>query len=174
MGSLQHQFERCHAQLDELFLQHQEALLQQNLDEALFLLEIYWSCHCMHSDFEDTELFPKYRDLLNPGRWDATLYIKEHQKINDLYATLNASIIALMGSELQGSALRRGIIQLFDREKSFKGLCEHHQEREEQSLLVELEGQADRAWLEKTVEKFSAGWDECFASSTKSVNFGDR
>ncbi len=170
--SLQHVLARCHSQLDELFLQHQESLLQGKLEEALFLLEIYWSCHSLHSEFEDEEIFPVYRELPRPGRWDATLYDKEHQKINDLYETLRSSITTLLDRALKGSELRRGIIQLMDREKSFKGLCEHHQEREEQSLLVELDTQADSDWKMNTIGKFSDLWEAHFAESVRLINRG--
>ena len=172
LSSLQHLFKQCHSQLDELFLLHQEALLQGELTEALFLLEIYWSCHSLHSDFEDAQIFPVYRDLPEPGRWDATLYNKEHQKIKDLYETVRSAITTLIDRGLEGSPLRRGIIQLMDREKSFKGLCEHHQEREEQSLLVELDAQADSDWKMNTAGQFSDMWEIHFSETVRLINRG--
>jgi hypothetical protein len=49
---------------------------------------------------------------------------------------------------------------LLDRGKSFKGLCEHHQEREGDSLLVELDRQTDLNWRIETADAFSSQWQQ--------------
>ena len=143
--------------------------MQGQLEEALELLGIYWSCHGLHMGFEDEILLPKYRELDSPGRWDATLYSKEHQKIDDLFLRIKNTLTSLIEQRLEASQLRRGIIQLLDREKSFKGLCEHHQEREEKSLFPELDRQAESSWIQENGRQFAASWEKGFAPSLESA-----
>lgn len=156
--SLNSQLRDCHEQLNELFLLHQEALLQGELANARVILASYEACHRVHMEFEDERLLPKYEELATPGRWDATLYRKEHRKIEDLYTRIEQGLDWLNGQPLQPGQMRRNIIQLLDREKSFKGLCEHHQEREEASLFVELDRQTDAHWRMSVTAEFSAKW----------------
>ena len=40
---------------------------------------------------------------------------------------------------LEASPSRRGLIGLIDRQRAFKGVLEHHEEREEIALLPELD-----------------------------------
>jgi hemerythrin-like domain-containing protein len=151
---------KCHHQLDEIFLLHQESLLQGQLENAVCILDAYMACHGVHLKFEDDVLLPKYESLLKQGRWNATLYQQEHQKIQNLHIKIETKLKWLKQQTLTPSQLRRNIIQLLDREKSFKGLCEHHQEREEVSLFIELDKQTDLAWREKNIEAFSQQWQQ--------------
>ena len=157
--SLVQQFKTCHLQLDELFLLQQEALLQAKLDNGLLILRSYKTCHDLHMRFEDDNLIPKYAGLPEQGRWDATLYQQEHQKVLELYEKIERGLNWLIQQDLDPSQLRRNIIKLLDRQKSFKGLCEHHQEREESSLFVELDRQSDANWRAETIASFSNIWD---------------
>jgi hypothetical protein len=154
------QLAACHRQLDELFLLHQEALVQGHLEDAISILLAYNACHTLHSEFEDDVLIPAYANLEAQGKWNATLYEQEHQKINDLYSRIEQDLVCLSQQSLEPSQSRRNIIHLLDREKSFKGLCEHHQEREEASLLVELDQQLDCEWREETANLFSSRWKQ--------------
>jgi hypothetical protein len=157
--SLLEQFKICHLQLDELFLLQQEALLQAKLDNALIILNSYKTSHDLHMRFEDDNLIPKYASLLEQGKWDATLYQQEHQKILQLYEKIEHGLTWLLQQDLNPSQLRRNIIKLLDRQKSFKGLCEHHQEREESSLFIELDRQSDASWRADMRTSFSKIWD---------------
>jgi hypothetical protein len=156
--SLVKQFKACHFHLDELFLL-QEALLQAKLDNALIILKIFKTCHDLHMRFEDDKLIPKYASLPEQGKWDATLYQQEHQKVLELYKKIEQGLSWLVQQDLNLSQLRRNIIKLLDRQKSFKGLCEHHQEREESSLFVELDRQSDANWRVEIRTSFSEIWD---------------
>ncbi len=167
--SLVGQFTYCHNQLNEIFLLHQEALLQGKLPNALGILNGYASCHELHMHFEDDVFLPKYADLEEQGKWDATLYQQEHQKVTELYLKIERELQWLMEQSLSESQLRRNIIQLLDREKSFKGLCEHHQEREEICLFVELDRQADAHWLAEMRESFALQWEQKSAAELENI-----
>ena len=158
--SVAEQIASCHKQLDEIFLLHQEALMQGHLQDASSILKAYNACHTVHMQFEDEVLLPKYASLEQQGNWDATLYQQEHHKIHDLYEKIEQGLLWLREQSLNPSQLRRNIIGLLDREKSFKGLCEHHQEREESSLLIELDRQTNSKWREEQVVLFSQRWKQ--------------
>jgi hypothetical protein len=168
-ASLTEQLTACHHQLNELFLLHQEALLQGHLGNAASILSSYESCHALHMQFEDDILLPKYADLEKQGKWDATLYQQEHHKISGLYGKIEQGLKCMAGQSLDPSQLRRNIIHLLDREKSYKGLCEHHQEREETSLLVELDRQCDTRWRAEVGNLFSEKWKQKMALEMENV-----
>jgi hypothetical protein len=158
--SVAEQIASCHQQLDEIFLLHQEALMQGHLQDASSILNAYNACHTVHMQFEDEVLLPKYASLEQQGKWDATLYQQEHHKIHGLYEKIEQGLLWLREQSLNSSQLRRNIISLLDREKSFKGLCEHHQEREESSLLIELDRQVNNEWREEKLNLFSQQWQQ--------------
>jgi len=167
--SLTEMMTKCHHQLDEVFLLHQESLLQGQLGNAVCILTAYMACHAVHLKFEDDVLLPKYERLLKQGRWDATLYQQEHQKIQDLHIKIETQLNWLKQQTLTPSQIRRNIIQLLDREKSFKGLCEHHQEREEASLFIELDKQTDLVWREESIAAFSQQWQQILDSEMAGI-----
>ncbi|MBT7950160.1 MAG: hypothetical protein HN764_00920 [Gammaproteobacteria bacterium] len=158
--SVVEQIASCHQQLDEIFLLHQEALIQGQLQDASSILKAYNACHTVHMQFEDEVLLPKYASLEEQGKWGATLYQQEHHKIHNLYEKIEQGLLWLMEQSLNSSQLRRNIINLLDREKSFKGLCEHHQEREESSLLIELDRQVNNEWREEKLNLFLQQWQQ--------------
>jgi hypothetical protein len=50
----------------------------------------------------------------------------------------------LSEQQLNDSQLRRNIIAVLDKEKTFKGLTEHHEEREEDVMVKELDEQLEQ------------------------------
>ena len=169
-SSLVIRFRTCHHQLDEMFLLHQESLLQARLENAVSTLKSYESCHVLHMNFENDFLIPKYAALPDQGKWDATLYHMEHQKILDLYEKLEQSLIWMVEQDMKLSQERRNIIKLMDREKSFKGLCEHHQEREEASMFLELDRQTDENWRVEMIDTFLSQWTHQYEKESKSID----
>ena len=160
----------CHRQLDEMFLLHQELLLQAELVAAMTVLGSYWKCHECHMNFEDEILLPRYARLENEGRWNATLYQQEHQKIVDIFEKTQQDLAQLIDQNLDKRQLNRNIIALLDRQKTFKGLCEHHQEREEISLFVELDRQTDANWRQEELASFAEQWQQLLATEMLTVN----
>jgi hypothetical protein len=150
---------QCHQGLDELFLLHQEAVLIGKFDDAIQLLDCFKELHSLHMRFEDDQLIPKLDGLGDRGRWPASLYTDEHNKIQELLLKVENGLLALNTNQPSGKALRRDIITFIEMERLFKGVCEHHQEREETGLLTELDRQTDEKWRASIIEPFFNEWN---------------
>ena len=154
---------RCHQVLNQLFFVHQEAVLLGVLPRAIETLHQFIAAHDLHKNFEDTHLLTRLADLDDPGNWPASLYGHEHNKITDLLTQLDKDLLRLNSRELTGTALHIELIELLDREKSIKGLCEHHQESEEAGMLPALDEQTDTVWRKAIIEPFIAEWQTTVA-----------
>jgi hypothetical protein len=150
---------RCHHSLDELFLQHQEAVLLGNFDDATRIFKRYETLHRLHMDFEDDTLITRLDELEVRGRWPASLYRQEHLKVQQLIRKTENSLHSLSKASLFNQNLRRAVIGFLDNEKTYKGLCEHHQEREESGIFPELDRQTDVKWRRRVIEPFLSEWD---------------
>lgn len=152
---------RCHRGLNEFFLMHQEAVLLGRFDEAIQLLNCFKELHYLHMGFEDEMLIPKLDGPGDRGRWPASLYTAEHAKVQELMGKTEKNLLPLSKGQLSDKDLRREIIAFLDQEKTFKGLCEHHQEREEAGMLPELDRQTDTEWRASVIEPFLKEWNDC-------------
>jgi len=161
---------QCHQELDELFLLHQEAILLEKFDAATKLLSCFKDLHALHRDFEDKQLIPKLDGFVNQRRWPASLYTSEHAKIQELLEETEKNLLSLGNSQLSNQGLRRAIIALLDKQKTFKGLCEHHQEREEKGILPELDKQTGEKWRIGIIRPFLKEWNCCMKRTTEIVN----
>ena len=149
-----------HLDLRELFLRHREFLLQGQFDEALTSLNHYDVCHQAHAQLEERYLFPEFVKIKRQSRWDVNLYEKEHEKIVLLFENISESLYWLSEQQLSESQLHRNIIALLDREKTFKGLTEHHEEREEEGMLVDLDEQLKKKHIKQLVSDINNTWLE--------------
>lgn len=156
-----------HLDLRELFLQHQEFLLQGQFDEALTSLNHYDVCHQAHANLEERYLFPEFVKIERQSRWDVSLYEKEHVKIAVLFEKISEELQWLSEQQLSDSQLRRNIIALLDKGKTFKGLTEHHEEREEKAMLKELDEQLEQSLIKELVSDLKFTWVEVVASITE-------
>lgn len=163
--SLTRTITRCHRELDEMFLVHQEALLQGRFHEARVLLDCYEAPHELHKTFEDEHLLPRHASLTAPVQWQTALYDHEHRRIGRLMEGLTRQLETLMGREMTARARHRAIIALLEEEKTLKGVVEHHQEREERGLLPELDGATDDEWRATILAPFVTAWDATLAAS---------
>ena len=135
MNNLQKLLEAYHELLDEFFLIHQEPLILGDINLAKEYLIYYAQLLRQHIEIENNYLFPLYKknDPNVSGRWPVTLYIHEHNKIEQLLVGVETLMLKL---ESQYSA--RGVIHLLEVEYRLKQLVEHHEQREEIALLPEL------------------------------------
>ncbi len=156
--SLKSVIAQCHRDLDQLFFAHQEAVLLGELARAVETLQQFTRAQDTHKNFEDKYLLTRLEDLDNPGDWPPSLYSHEHRKITTMLASLEEDIVRLSKQALTGTALRSELIETLDREKSIKGLCEHHQEREEAGMLPALDAQTDKEWRAAIIEPFISEW----------------
>jgi len=156
--------QKQHLELRELFARHQEALLQGEFVDAKRWLDYFRTCQKAHMKIEETYLFPEFAKIKRTSRWDASLYEKEHDKINQLYNKVVKDLDWLSEQKLGESELRRNIIALLDKEKTLKGLNEHHEEREEDALLKELDEQLQQRQLKELKLDIKLTWAEVIAS----------
>jgi hypothetical protein len=159
-----------HLDLRELFAQHQEALLQGRFEEAMTHLYNFNLCHQSHAKLEERYLFPEFAKIVRQTKWDVSLYEKEHKKIEHLFENISEEVNWLSEQSLSESQLRRNIIALLDKEKTFKGLTEHHEEREEDAMLKELDEQLAPSLIKELVSDLKFTWIEVIAS-IKAANY---
>lgn len=149
-----------HLELHELFARHQEALLQGQFDDAKEWLEHFSNCQKAHIQIEEGYLFPEFAKIERISRWDVSLYEKEHEKIKALYQNVSDDLDWLSEQDLTESQLRRNIIALLDKEKTLKGLLEHHEDREEEAMLKELDEQLEERLLKELQLDIKMTWAE--------------
>lgn len=127
-----------HQWLDELFIEHQIALLSLDLASAVARLHRYADTLALHMKDEEEILIPLYaaRTSKIPGGAVA-MFTGEHAKLNGFVAEFFAAVASLHGDP--GDDLKRGIVKLFDREALCKGLVEHHHAREQNVLFPWLD-----------------------------------
>ena len=163
-GKLEDIVHKQHLDLRELFLRHQEFLLQGQFDDALRSLNRYNVCHQAHARLEERYLFPEFVKIERKSRWDVSLYEKEHEKIESLFENISNDLQWLSEQQLNESQLRRNIIALLDMEKTFKGLTEHHEEREEDGMLKDLDEQLEQILIKELTSDLKFTWVEIVAS----------
>lgn len=161
---------KCHQELDEFFLLHQEALILAKFESAVELLGCFGELHQFHMDFENEKLIPMLTKLEDSGRWPVLLYSSEHDKIQELLRKTELRLLSLRDNPLSSKAMRRGIIDLLDEQKTLKGVCEHHQEREEIGLLPELDKLSDTEWRTSIIKPFLEEWTQRLEHNMKIVN----
>ena len=127
-----------HRWLNQLFLDHQLALLSLDLPAASAYLERYESNLKLHIDDEESALIPLYDARTDnvPGG-AVELFTGEHDKLTGFIAEFHQTLLAITGKSDRD--LRLDIIKLFDREAICKGLVEHHHAREHNILFPWLD-----------------------------------
>lgn len=127
---------RVHERLNELFLQHQEALLEQDIPHAREQLVTYERELRAHMAVEEDVLLPVYaRAGAIPGG-PIELFLGEHRKMREFLERFRTTLAEL---EAHPTDLRRRIIHLFDEQTMFKHLVEHHDLREANILYPALD-----------------------------------
>ena len=125
-----------HKVLKEVFLQHQEALLDGNLVRAKERLAEFERRLLHHIWEEETLLLPVYeRAGAIPGG-PPVLYTGEHKRMQELLAGFKQTLSSL---EQDPDTRKRGILWLLDRQATFKNLMDHHDQRETNILYPALD-----------------------------------
>ncbi len=125
-----------HQVLRELFLQHQEALLDADLARARERLEEFERRLLHHIREEEELLLPIYqRAGVIPGG-PPVLFTGEHKRMRELLAGFGQALSSL---EQNPASRKRGILWLLDRQATFKNLMEHHDLRETNILYPALD-----------------------------------
>ena len=124
-----------HKYLQELLLLQQEALLERDIGLALGFWQLHRQMLQLHIHLEEELLLPALEQAVDNPSWSADIYRAEHAKVLELGEKLGHLLMAYSETGLQ----RRVVITLLDKQRSYKNLLEHHEEREENALLPELD-----------------------------------
>lgn len=135
-------FDEAHDELTELFLRHQEKLVERDQAAALQALEYFESRLRLHLKLEEDHLLPALERAAAEGAvftFSAEFYLLEHKKMLDLLAGVATALRGLPG----GRIAPRAAVDIIDREWMFKNLMDHHVRREHSTLFPELLGTLD-------------------------------
>jgi hemerythrin-like domain-containing protein len=120
-----------HRQLDELFFEHQRALMRLDLDAASRALANYESGLLAHIADEEELMLPIYRERVQPPVGGAMeIFFGEHEKLRQYLSLFKEEMIKLR----QEDDLERGVLFLIDSQHIFKRLLVHHDTREKNIL----------------------------------------
>ena len=125
-----------HQQLDELFFEHQRALIRGELEMALQKLEEYERGLLDHISDEEEVLIPIYAERAQaPVSASVEIFQNEHRKLKEYLALFKAEF-----PKLSAAADReRAVIFLLDSQNTFKRLLVHHDTRERKFLYPLLD-----------------------------------
>ena len=139
-GSLTDLNGQIHAWLDDLLLQHLEALTALNLNEAKELWRQFADALLAHAQAEDSVALPVYERLGNfPEGGQPSLFDAEHKGIERMLRSLTQRLENLSPDD---PTLRRRIVVSLDRYMLFRHLIEHHTLREQNIFYPTLDEKA--------------------------------
>ena len=127
---------RVHDLLDEMFFDHQKALIHFEFEKALTLLETYEAVLLRHMQDEELTLLPVYAErAVFSGAGSPKLFFDDHTKMRSYVEVFKEKT-----SELSSAAdFDRALLKLLDREAFYLRLCSHHDKRETDFLYPLLE-----------------------------------
>jgi hemerythrin-like domain-containing protein len=125
-----------HKTLKEVFLQHQEALLDGDLGRAMERLSEFERRLLPHIRDEEDLLLPVYERAGGIPGGQPILFTGEHKRMRELLAGFQGALSAL---EQNPEGRKRGVLRLLDRQATFKSLMEHHDLREANILYPALD-----------------------------------
>jgi hemerythrin-like domain-containing protein len=141
---------RLHQQLDELFFEHQRALLRLDVKQASTLLETYKAELLAHMRDEELLMLPLYRQRANaPVGGAAEIFLGEHDKLRQYLVLFKEELVKLAAADDP----ERGVLFLLDSQHLFKRLLVHHDNREKKMLYPLLD---EVTTLEERENLFSA------------------
>ncbi|NMO14836.1 hypothetical protein HPC49_00705 [Pyxidicoccus fallax] len=142
-----------HRELEEQFLQHQDALLDLDLSLAAERLERYEAALRLHLEAEEALLLPVFSRAERIRGASPELFTGEHQRLLEFLARFRSELRAL---EPGSPGLKRGVLRLLDAETTFKHLSHHHELREETYFFPALDRVTDAAERRELLAAFTA------------------
>jgi iron-sulfur cluster repair protein YtfE (RIC family) len=125
-----------HRELDELFFEHQRALMRIEIDRAEGLLAEYSHDLLAHIRDEEEVMLPIYGERVKaPIGGAVEIFISEHEKLGQFLALFTAEI----GKIRKLDDVERGVLFLIDSQHLFKRLLVHHDTREKKMLYPLLD-----------------------------------
>lgn len=128
-----------HGRLDERFFAHQRALLDRDFVRADAALAEYEQRLERHIDDEEAHVLPRY-EAAGGDATDAPLRLfrGEHRNLRAFVAEFARRL-----EELRAAPDDRALLELLDRQATFKNLLLHHDLRERNALYPFLERHLD-------------------------------
>ncbi len=125
-----------HRELDELFFEHQRALIRGRFETALQILETYERNLAHHILDEEELLLPIYGKRVDiPVGASVEIFLNEHRKIREFLPLFKAEFSKLKAARDK----ERATIFLLDSQVIFKKLLVHHDTRERRFLYPLLD-----------------------------------
>ena len=125
-----------HHDLDDIFLQHQRALLRMDSATAMQRLEEYEASLLNHIADEEDLILPLYRERAEIMIGGAPeIFSNEHVKLRTYVELFKAEMPKLIDSKDR----ERDTLWLLDSQNTFKRLLVHHDVRERKFLYPELD-----------------------------------
>jgi hemerythrin HHE cation binding domain-containing protein len=157
-----------HRQLDDLFLQHQRALMRLDLNRAASLLDEYEVQLLAHIRDEEELMIPLYQErAAAPIGAAAEIFLGEHEKLRRFLGLFKEEMEKIRKSD----DIERGALFLIDSQHLFKRLLVHHDTREKKMLyplLDEVTSEAERRELFSRLElSLGATRDAALDANTK-------
>ena len=154
---------RVHVLLDEVFFDHQKALLHFEFDKALTLLEMYESVLIRHMQDEELTLLPVYSErAVSSGAGSPRYFFEDHAKMRSFIEVFKEKITGL---NLEPN-IDRALLQLLDREAFYLRLCSHHDKRETDFLYPVLTQILSDAEERELMSRIELGPDDASLSFT--------
>ena len=148
----------AHADLEELFLVHQECLLVGAFAEATALLTAYRDLVELHMKHEEGRVLPLFAKA-KETRWPEELYTGQHKKILALLARIETAQQKLALSP----GWRRRVIAVLETETTLKHLLEHHHLAEDQDLYPVTDQHATDEQRSTILAACAAEWAEAMS-----------
>jgi hemerythrin-like domain-containing protein len=144
------QLMELHAELDDVFLLHQEALVERKFELARELLAVYRRLLLTHIRHEEEQILPIFERAGPVPRWPVVLYTGQHQKLLALLDRVEARLETL--------ASRRDAIALISFEATYKHLLEHHDGAEREGLYPVVDRTASAEEQTQVLESCLNEW----------------
>lgn len=127
---------RLHRELDDLFAEHQRALMRLELDRAEALLSQYQAQLLAHIQDEEELMLPLYRERVSvPVGGAPEIFQGEHEKLRQLLGLFKEEIEKIRKMD----DVELGVLFLIDSQHLFKRLLVHHDTREKKFLYPLLD-----------------------------------
>lgn len=154
---------RVHVLLDEVFFDHQKALLHFEFDRALALLEMYESVLIRHMQDEELTLLPVYSErAASSGAGSPRYFFEDHAKMRSFIEVFKEKIAGLNHEP----DIDKALLQLLDREAFYLRLCSHHDKRETDFLYPILTQILSDAEQRELMSRIDLGPDDASVSRT--------
>lgn len=143
VGEAVNRFTQQHECLDVRLRAHLLAVAGADFGRAVRHLARWRRSLDRHIAIEETHLLPHVPE---GARWAARVYRLEHRRIEDLAHDYAAKVQAVAARPPQGRrATREAVLALLDGAHSLRHVIEHHHEREQMALAVELTPEVQEA-----------------------------